>query len=239
MSVSFDQAVTLFKKVYGRHPNGWGELGRLLGSKEYDDLSKNNMLVWDHEVYKNRQGRGPTYKFCQKGEPLRFSSHDDFLAHFDFHGWGCKHRFFNDRNHFIEGNIRTSRDREWVYFLGALPHSDREDKASEVEVVPLYIGRTTDLQGRLNNHRRSQHWWNDVDFVWAIPFDRNEQNPSAGDYEMSAIHRFQPVHSKQAKRKRAKKKEPPVAIISGFGPLDKTSMNGDDWFEYYTGETSD
>ena len=239
MSVTFDQVVDLFRTTFNRYPENMDEIGTFTDSKLYSDLTQKNMIVWNHELYKRTDGRGPQYKFLKKGDSVRFASRERFYKAFDFHAWGCEHRYFTDPNWFLGGKIRSSRDREWVYFLGALPHSDREDKAEEVEAVPLYIGRTKDLQGRLATHRRTQHWWNEVDFIWVVPFSVLDRNPDAATYETNMIHDLRPVYSNQIRRNRKAKKEPPVAIVNCFATLTKTSMNGDDWFEYYTGEMSE
>lgn len=235
MSVTFDQVVDLFRTTFNRYPEDIAEIGTFTGSKLYSDLTQKNMIVWNHQRFRRTDGKSSRFKFLKKGDSVKFASREKFYDHFDFHEWGCEHKFFQGWYHY-QVNSTINNTVIWVYFLGALASSDREDKAEQVEAVPLYIGKTHDLQGRLSTHRRTQHWWDEVDFVWAVPFCPHDREPDAGTYETMMIHDLRPVYSNQIRRNRKEKKKPPVAIVNCFATLNKTSMNGDDWFEYYTGE---
>lgn len=218
-----------FEKVWGRPPSNDEQLKFWIREKRRKAVRDRNRIIWDHDIYRRKDGKRNKIKAIYSGEPLRFGDVNQFNEEFEFFNWNEKSPRFSEQ----------PPNTEWVYFLGATPHADRADEHPEIEVVPLYIGKTSNLWTRLQTHRRNQFWWDNVDFIWTIPLPKYSPDEGiwdASSYEKWAIKRFRPVFSNEIKRKKQERRQPPVAILRDIQELRFTSMNGDDWFEYYTGE---
>lgn len=184
---------------------------------------------WSPSIYRRKNKDGnyvnpPVIPFPETFKaPLKFKYPSVFYAAFDDHNWNDF-----DKSH-------KFKNQYWVYILGAFGTKQNNEvhwtEKENVELVPLYIGMTSQLKTRLSTHRREKPWWDRVDFIWTIPCNHKQE---AERYETYCINQFSPVFNhKHNDTRRKEKRKPPVMLVNDISPLELTSFNGDKWRQYY------
>lgn len=210
---------TKFSRFHGCPPDYTNMIGERDGERWF----------WCPSIYRRKNKDGdyvnpPLIPFPDTFKaPLKFKYPSVFYAAFDSHNWN---EF--DKSH-------KFKNQYWVYILGAFGTEENNEahwtEKEDVELVPLYIGMTSQLKTRLSTHRRDKAWWGKVDFIWTIPC---ESKYEAERYEAKCIDRFSPVFNhKHNEKRRKEKRKPPVMLVNDISPLELTSFNGEKWKKDY------
>ena len=208
-----------FNRVNGYKPDYPNMIGQRDGEKWW----------WQPSIYKRQNEDGdyvppPVIPFPETlNSPLKFKYPSVFYAAFDTYNWNDFDKSYKFKNQF------------WVYVLGALATEENNNahwiEKEDVELVPLYIGMTSQLKTRLSTHRREKPWLDKVDFIWTIPCD---DKYDAERYETLCINRFNPVFNyKRNETRNKEKRKPPVMLVNDISPLELTSFNGEKWKKDY------
>lgn len=102
------------------------------------------------------------------------------------------------------------------------------------ELIPLYVGHTTNLLTRIQQHREKS-WFNHVEYLFVEEFPSKSE---AEKVERELIEKLRPVFNKQVKgRKRIKPKlhTPKTSMVKNLLALtEDETFNGDDNYKWVT-----
>ena len=150
----------------------------------------------------------------------------NFCEEYDIH-LKDKSEFMNAFN-FREFKRIPKTKHYGVYLFGKMHLANNSMGEPSNWLVPLYVGCSGNVRGRIQNHRNTKEWWNEVEFIW-ISFYQSKE--CALNIETMLINNIRPVHNKQVIRQKPKRVEPRFAVVDGLELLAKARFITDIYHE--------
>lgn len=93
---------------------------------------------------------------------------------------------------------------------------------------PLYIGKTQSLTRRIQQHKGTKHWFQEVKNIQYQPIDTGNDYMQANYFERDLINFFRPKYNKQIQKSKRLETPPIESSIWAFGDNQLMWLKGSD-----------